>query len=274
MNDEQDIIAKHAALISARDAFALKLTAALTTAGLSVKATMPTEQWATGVLAITSDKAKEMEHYARFEILGQSRWNRGIPEKLRLTYATDGRFYRGQKTRYTKLDDALIAKLVELATDGVKSAIRWAADRETQANSEAHFAAVKKEQLAGVVVPPGTEIKIVSGNNDTYAGKYYVSFQQHHSSITGIPLTAEQVKKLMAVLNEIQETATGYVIVGKHGMTGADIVLGAYGFHSDSDPKMFPSVAAAEAEMERASKETVGGRTDLRVMPYADWAKI
>lgn len=275
MNDEQAIIAKHTELQNTRNAYAAKLAAALTAAGFTVKSTMPTDQWATGVLEIKNAKAPELEHYARFEILSSSRWSRSTPDKLRLTYASDGRFYRGSRTRYTKLTDELITKLVEVANEGVESAISIAAQRNTQANLDAHYAAVKKEQLAGVVVPPGTEVKIVASENDTYAGKYYVSFERHHSSITGIPLTAEQVKKLLAVLNEIQQTATGYIIVGKHGTTGEDIAYGLYGFHTNSDPKMFPSKEAAEAEIERANHEFVGrSKNDLRVMPYADWMRI
>jgi len=269
--NEQEIIAKHAALISARDAFATKLAAALTVAGLTVKSTMPTEQWSTGTLAITSDKTKELEHYARLEILRGSRWS-STPDKVRLTYAQDGRFTRGQKTHYTKLDDALIVKIVELAVQGVADQIRFAAQRNTQANLEAHYAAVKKEQLAGVVLPPGTEVKIVASQNDTYAGKYYVSFQQHHGAITGLPLTAEQVKKLMAVLNEIQGTASGYVIVGTHPLDGRPVVRGVFSMGTDS-PKMYADKQAALADIPHVSRD-FANKDSLRVMPYADWMRI
>jgi len=271
MNNErqQNILAKHAALIAARDAFATKLTAALITAGLAVKSTMPTEQWAVGTLTITSDKAPALEHYARFEILLPAYGN--TPDKLRLTYATDGRHYRGQKTRYLKLDDALIVKLVGFATEGVEDQIRFAAQRDEQDSLEVHYAAVKKEQLAGVVIPPGTEVKIVASENDTYAGKYFVSFEQH-GGIANLPMTAEQVKKLLAVLNDLQGTAESYVIVGTHPLDGRTMVRGIYSMGTNN-PKMYPSKEAAEANLDNVGHD-FQNKESLRVMSYADWARI
>lgn len=261
----------HAELRSTRDAFAQKLRNALTVAGFTVTGKMPTGDWARGLLTITSDTTKEFEVYAEFEIRSAGKWMRSDPSKVRLTYSYSSG-YRGNKHRYSKLDDALVVELVKNTKGYLKNVIERIEQRRQNETDAQRWAFIRAEQLAGLVVPPGTEIKIVTGNGPD-AGTYRIEFQRLHNSIMDTPLTAAQVRKLVGVLNELQHTANGWVIAGTHGGNGRTYAFGSGGYWSEDDPKLFISEDEAIAHLEKAAKDFAGGQ-NVRVMAYVSFATI
>jgi len=272
MYDDKEIKARHAKFHAIRDAFAAKLTAALTDAGLTVKSNLTSKEWTPCGLTITSEQAKYMEHQVRFMVFPNNNYGGPYPSRLRLTYIEANVGAREYRVHYKVLNDALITKLVDFAKEGLKNEILREANKRAEAGLKAHYASIKKESLAGVVIPPGTRVNIIASTDSDFAGKYYVSFEPGHGAVTDFPLSVEQIKKLMAVLCDLQGADTGYIITGISQLVNTPVVYTNYGF-SDSDPKIYPSKEAAEADIP-CIRRNYNNKNPLCVVPYVDYARI
>lgn len=265
---------RHIELRAQRDDFVQTLRTALTGAGFIVTGTMPTADWAQGRLSIKSDTFAEFENFVEFDMRSAGSWHRSAPSSVRLTYVS-GQGYRAHKKRYTKLNDELVRKLVDYAKDSLANSITSAQAKVEAQNDQAKWDAVRKEQLAGMVVPPGTQVTIITGNGSS-AGKYTVSFERFHGSILDKQLTAEQVRKLVDVLNEIQESASGYVVTGVLSLGWAVRSSGLRRFWTQGywqDSPTVVSQAVAEAMLEQAKKQFANPET-VQAVPYVSVATI
>lgn len=235
-----------------RDAFATKLQAALQSTGWTVASVMPTADWMTGQLTVTKPEVHaNFKMYYQFEIKGSS-WHRGTPSKLTLKVGQE-MGYRSRAARYTKLDDALILRLVA-DIDTTLAGVMEYEKRQAEANDEkARFEHRRVMELAGYLNPPGTEISIITGNGPD-AGSYSVRF--HQGSITSAKLTRNQVIKLMDVLNEIQGTKDALIIVSKHALDGSELVWGGHGWWAAQQPNLYASEAEAQYDIARAKAQT------------------
>lgn len=257
----------HIELRAQRDAFVTKFATALMAAGFAVESVLPAQDWLDGTLSITSDKTAEFENTARFEMLGHRGWSTSQPKGIRLVYRV-GTGYRTLKTRYTKLTDDLISKLVAGAVNNL-TVVLWSIEiRKQQHKDEASWAVVRQQELAGQVMPPGMSVNIVPGNGKL-ASRYMIRFEA--GSVASVYMTKEQVIKLMALLNEIQDTANKFVVV-RQQRDGPTLFWD--GYWSTSTKRLFDTEDAAFGAMKTATNATGEALTNIRVVSYASVAAI
>lgn len=263
----EEIKTRFAELRAKRDAFAAKLTAALQAAGFTVTGKLPDADNADGTLTITAPKQhKSATLYAKFAMKGSSRLYRNYPSKVELQWGRDTG-WRSKATRYSKFDDALVAKLVESAKEHIEGVLQYERNAAQAQSEQEHWEHRRAMELAGMVVPPGATVNVIMGNGRE-AGQYKISFTGRGTGITGMALTREQVIKLMDVLNDIQGTANRYLIVGTN-KDGTQATWGGFGWWNN-EPHVYASEAEAMAALPAVKAQSPSHPTDIQVKPYSE----
>ena len=108
------IAEKLAELRAQRNAFAIKLQKELETAGFAVEVKLAEGMWGDGHLKIRHKTCKAWENIVTFDYVRQG-WNRHLPVGVRAVYNMNSDGWRRKGKRFTKLDAALVNKMVEIA---------------------------------------------------------------------------------------------------------------------------------------------------------------
>lgn len=210
--NQQVRLEKKAELTQQRSTYLAKLETALKKAGFAVtQATVGGRAWPDARLHIKVEAHPDFENCIILETMRSAyRYRYNIPTGLRLTYRpSDGWVKRGGR-RFTRLDDALVARLVKFVERSLDDHINIRRAETAQNAKVTRWLAVRQQQLSGMLVPPGLDIKILM--EEPHAGAYRLNFS-NIGSIEETNLTAQQVRKLADLLNELQHSAEGFVIV-------------------------------------------------------------
>lgn len=172
------------------------------------------------------DKGDLMTRWVHVVLVGKDRWSRKL-EKLQVEYhrGSESGYSRGRGSnfskhlRYTSLGGITERMLKNLSEDAVL-AEQMRESRTKSDNAQAKAQAQHDSELNGVLLPPGAKASVVAGDGPS-AGKYHVAFDKW-DGIEKRDLTAEQVKKLFAVMNEIMGASELWVLRAVVPHVGAD----------------------------------------------------
>jgi hypothetical protein len=266
--NEQEIKTKFAELRAKRDTFAAKLTAALKTAGFTVTGKLPDTDNSDGALTVTAPNLhKNATLLAKFVMKGSSRLYRNWPSKVELHWGRDTGWHC-KATRYSKFDDALVAKLVESAKAHIEGVLQYERNAASAQSDQERWEHHRAMELAGMTVPPGATVNVIMGTGSE-AGKYKISFTGRGTGITGTALTREQMIKLMDVLNEIQGTAAHHVIVGTN-KDGTQATWSGFGWWNNQEPSVFKTEAEALAALNGVIAQSPDHSVNIQVKPYTE----
>jgi hypothetical protein len=220
------------------------------------------------ILILTSRRMNEREFHPNITI--QCAFKRYSTEPTGVAIMIPkGSARRSRDRLYTNVDKAAYAKIKAYLVELEELIYQTEESRQTAKVNEARWNAVRAEQLSGMVEPPGMDSRIDMSQGPN-AGKYHVRFHNMGIGLEQTPLTADQVKRLAVLVNELLQTENYHVIVAtwqeqekayqwtqnsgwREGLTSSVKVIAAQDL---------------PAELEKA-KEQAGNQWNVKSMSYA-----
>lgn len=176
-----------------------------------------------------------------------------------IVLAGNSRGYRGRERRYPKATEAA-PKVVAFITEKLEFAMRSNVARQESDAKEALAKARREAELGQLLLPPGMEVAHWTGTPDSQAAWYSVRFERH-DGLCDMKLTAAQVQKLAAVINEIVGTQDLWVVTAQNA--GEEVIYNLSKwdamFTADASKALGLPKAAAEQLAERAETQGYKG---------------
>jgi hypothetical protein len=273
---ENDVAAKLAELRVQRNDFVARLQKELETAGFTVEVKLNEGIWGDGHLKIRHKTCKAWENNIVFDYVRRG-YNHRTPCGLKATYNASAGGWKTKSNRFTKLDGALVLKLVALARLKLDGTIKAEQQQAQFDADDVMWQNRRKRELKGLVMPPATRVNIISGNGLS-AGLYKIEFDRFGGSILDTPLSREQVFKLAAILNELQSTAIACVLTCSY--KDADYYLSDYGWMPYAGPAKTAKLFRRHVDALKASEDqpfsagTKGGLVTYAVSSYTQHATV
>lgn len=281
MNDnerkQQEIQRLSAELVKVREDFKTAIEAL----GLKVKSTVGTNGCT--ILEVTSKKPEVTERFfsysVRMEVDGGS-W-RSSTAKLAIAMTKDTGYNRERKRWSIPANalKAIVETLAQAEIDAVNSQKASVASDVDRCEKDAKMA----QELKGLVVPPGVDVKVIYGNGPG-AGMYRMEFERYGGgsalALSNLNLTAEQVRRMSALLNEFAKANGLYIIRATRKMQSGDTVEPYTAYYDGSswfrnEPLIYRSLEAANDALVRANDALPAlEETKAEVVPYTEYAKI
>jgi hypothetical protein len=221
------------------------------------------------VLTLTSDRIAEKDFRQLMLIKpAYKRWSSDITgisvtlSKAAHRHSRDRVYTNITPEMYAKIKEYLVP-LEELIFNRIESG-RAAKEQEQQ------WEKVKAEALKDVIIPPGMNCDIVMGNGSA-AGKFMIRFDKFGVSLESTPLTADQVARISALVNEILNVHNLHVIVAAWPENGERVFVWTEHAGWRETTVRSARVVTTEqvaAELEKA-KQAAGNQWTVKALPYA-----
>jgi len=195
-----------------------------------------------------------------------------VPKGLEVTY---GERYQNHTRvrRYTQLDGIetkiIDNLLVDLALGKASNVARTEAQKR-----DARVAEVRRQDLKGIVVPPGMQLAGVEQPDGSV--KYAASFSTYGDTLSNVKLTAAQARALASLVGEFMQVDNKTVILGKSTVTEDTDFVRMFGHHGWNHVRSGHSTWTLEqAEKIMAENPDVRGFVgEVKLLSYAEFAAI